>query len=205
MLRYCKVPRYDAEYRDLGLQKNMGGIGAHDDADYETLLNFVNNPWLFRESSSTPECPTPLLPFRLLDTGASVHSVDALAASVDSATAVAPSASRAVPGNPSPAANALDALALLSQTQAPESSLALEKALVKHARESRTAVGETCWAVDFTVRLSLAILFKASRVARSALRSNLWSQRSLSPLLLALAVALFARMRRVLRRRSLAL
>merc|ERR1712232_986343 len=49
-LRYCKVARYDAEYRELGYQKNMGGIGAHDDADYVTLKNFVDKPWLCKEN-----------------------------------------------------------------------------------------------------------------------------------------------------------
>jgi len=50
ILRYCKVARYDAEYRCVGLQKDMGGIGAHNDADYETLRRFVEDPWMCKEN-----------------------------------------------------------------------------------------------------------------------------------------------------------
>lgn len=32
LARYCKVARYDADYRDFGFMRDMGGIGAHDDA-----------------------------------------------------------------------------------------------------------------------------------------------------------------------------
>mmetsp|Transcript_30541 Transcript_30541/g.54608 ORF Transcript_30541/g.54608 Transcript_30541/m.54608 type:complete len:675 (-) Transcript_30541:68-2092(-) len=48
--RYCKVARYDAEYLDIGFVPNMGGIGAHDDADYETLRRFVEDPWMCKET-----------------------------------------------------------------------------------------------------------------------------------------------------------
>lgn len=50
LLRYCKVARYDADYYSLGFTKNMGGIGAHDDADYETLKRFVEDPWMCTET-----------------------------------------------------------------------------------------------------------------------------------------------------------
>eukprot|EP00928_Gymnodinium_smaydae_P016793 TRINITY_DN16356_c0_g3_i1.p1 TRINITY_DN16356_c0_g3~~TRINITY_DN16356_c0_g3_i1.p1 ORF type:complete len:687 (-),score=153.55 TRINITY_DN16356_c0_g3_i1:25-2004(-) len=46
--RYCKVARYDEEYRDCGLLNQMGGLGAHSDEDYERVLNFVAAPWEFR-------------------------------------------------------------------------------------------------------------------------------------------------------------
>jgi len=50
IFRYCKVARYDAEYRCVGLQKDMGGVGAHSDADYETLRRFVEDPWMCKEN-----------------------------------------------------------------------------------------------------------------------------------------------------------
>mmetsp|Transcript_94093 Transcript_94093/g.303983 ORF Transcript_94093/g.303983 Transcript_94093/m.303983 type:complete len:575 (+) Transcript_94093:47-1771(+) len=50
VLRYCKVMRYDARYRSFGLMKNMGGIGAHNDLDYQTLKIFVEDPRLYRET-----------------------------------------------------------------------------------------------------------------------------------------------------------
>mmetsp|Transcript_50518 Transcript_50518/g.163549 ORF Transcript_50518/g.163549 Transcript_50518/m.163549 type:complete len:683 (-) Transcript_50518:145-2193(-) len=50
LLRYCKVARYDAAYRCVGFQKDMGGIGAHSDADYETLRRFVEDPWMCKET-----------------------------------------------------------------------------------------------------------------------------------------------------------
>lgn len=46
VLRYCKVARYDACYEGIGFVKDMGGLGAHDLADYETLKLFVDNPAL---------------------------------------------------------------------------------------------------------------------------------------------------------------
>mmetsp|Transcript_2074 Transcript_2074/g.4807 ORF Transcript_2074/g.4807 Transcript_2074/m.4807 type:complete len:657 (+) Transcript_2074:1192-3162(+) len=46
IVRFCKVARYDAVYRDFGLLHDMGGIGAHDDADYDTLKRFVEDPWM---------------------------------------------------------------------------------------------------------------------------------------------------------------
>jgi len=48
--RYCKVARYDAHFFGFGLLKDMGGIGAHDDADYDTLKRFVMDPWLCKET-----------------------------------------------------------------------------------------------------------------------------------------------------------
>eukprot|EP00930_Biecheleria_cincta_P073184 TRINITY_DN60501_c0_g1_i1.p1 TRINITY_DN60501_c0_g1~~TRINITY_DN60501_c0_g1_i1.p1 ORF type:complete len:615 (+),score=99.78 TRINITY_DN60501_c0_g1_i1:42-1847(+) len=51
VLRYAKVPRYDSEhYYDMGVVKNMGGLGAHDDADYETLKRFIEDPWMCKET-----------------------------------------------------------------------------------------------------------------------------------------------------------
>eukprot|EP00929_Paragymnodinium_shiwhaense_P029647 TRINITY_DN16943_c0_g1_i1.p1 TRINITY_DN16943_c0_g1~~TRINITY_DN16943_c0_g1_i1.p1 ORF type:complete len:632 (+),score=127.53 TRINITY_DN16943_c0_g1_i1:110-2005(+) len=47
VLRYCKVPRYDDTYRDCGLLNQMGGIGAHSDKDYASLLHFIKEPWQF--------------------------------------------------------------------------------------------------------------------------------------------------------------
>jgi len=50
LLRYVKVARYDAEYRDFGLLKDMGGIGAHDDADYDSLKRFIEDPWMCKDT-----------------------------------------------------------------------------------------------------------------------------------------------------------
>jgi FMN phosphatase YigB (HAD superfamily) len=50
MFRYCKVARYDASYRSFGLIKDMGGIGAHSDADYDMLKRFVEDPWMCKET-----------------------------------------------------------------------------------------------------------------------------------------------------------
>jgi len=50
VIRYCKVARYDANFMSFGLVKDMGGIGAHDDADYETLRRFVEDPWMCKET-----------------------------------------------------------------------------------------------------------------------------------------------------------
>jgi hypothetical protein len=50
VLRYCKVARYDAAYRSFGLIKDMGGIGAHSDADYDMLKRFVEDPWMCKDS-----------------------------------------------------------------------------------------------------------------------------------------------------------
>jgi len=49
-MRYCKVARYDANYRSFGLIKDMGGIGAHSDADYDMLKRFVEDPWMCKDS-----------------------------------------------------------------------------------------------------------------------------------------------------------
>lgn len=49
VLRYCKVARYDSEYRDMGLVTNMGGLGARTLEDYSKLEDFVREPWKFKE------------------------------------------------------------------------------------------------------------------------------------------------------------
>lgn len=48
VLRYCKVARYDSEYRDMGLVLDMGGIGARNSEDCNTLVQFVKQPWAFK-------------------------------------------------------------------------------------------------------------------------------------------------------------
>lgn len=45
VLRYCKVARYDDNYRNYGYIQGLGGLGAHSDADYEHLKMFVSAPW----------------------------------------------------------------------------------------------------------------------------------------------------------------
>lgn len=50
VLRYVKVARYDATYRDFGLIKDMGGIGAHSDFDYQHLQDFCDEPWMYPET-----------------------------------------------------------------------------------------------------------------------------------------------------------
>jgi len=50
LLRYVKVARYDAEYRDFGFMRDMGGIGAHDDADYDSLKRFIEDPWMCKDT-----------------------------------------------------------------------------------------------------------------------------------------------------------
>lgn len=45
VLRYCKVARYDDNYRNYGYIQGLGGIGAHSNADYEHLKMFVSAPW----------------------------------------------------------------------------------------------------------------------------------------------------------------
>ncbi|CAK0875247.1 unnamed protein product [Prorocentrum cordatum] len=50
VLRYGKVARYDAPYSNMGVCKNMGGIGAHSELDYRTLKRFVEEPWLYSET-----------------------------------------------------------------------------------------------------------------------------------------------------------
>lgn len=44
MPRYCKVARYDKEYRDCGILTGMGGIGAHSNTDFTKLTDFVEHP-----------------------------------------------------------------------------------------------------------------------------------------------------------------
>jgi len=50
VLRYSKVARYDAEYHNLGMINDMGGIGALNPFDYETLAYFVDQPALYKET-----------------------------------------------------------------------------------------------------------------------------------------------------------
>eukprot|EP00930_Biecheleria_cincta_P070095 TRINITY_DN57752_c0_g1_i1.p1 TRINITY_DN57752_c0_g1~~TRINITY_DN57752_c0_g1_i1.p1 ORF type:complete len:628 (-),score=106.51 TRINITY_DN57752_c0_g1_i1:115-1998(-) len=50
IFRYCKVARYDAQYRNIGFVKNMGGIGAHCEEDYNTLKSFVESPSSCKET-----------------------------------------------------------------------------------------------------------------------------------------------------------
>ncbi|CAK0799683.1 unnamed protein product [Prorocentrum cordatum] len=45
VLRYCKVARYDDEYRDCGLLNQMGGLGAHSDSDYAAVRDYLEAPW----------------------------------------------------------------------------------------------------------------------------------------------------------------
>jgi len=52
VIRYCKVARYDDNYRDCGLLNQMGGLGAHSDEDYSILVNFIDNPWEYPYESS---------------------------------------------------------------------------------------------------------------------------------------------------------
>lgn len=48
VFRCCKVARYDApSFRDMGFVRDMGGIGAHNEEDYRTLVEFANRPWAF--------------------------------------------------------------------------------------------------------------------------------------------------------------
>lgn len=49
--RYCRVGRYDDDYRDQGFIIHMGGIGAKNDKDYEVLQRFVEKPWQYRVGS----------------------------------------------------------------------------------------------------------------------------------------------------------
>lgn len=57
VLRYCKVARYDEEYRDQGLLMHMGGLGARSVKDYRTLSTFVDRPWKYRiNDPDHPEC-----------------------------------------------------------------------------------------------------------------------------------------------------
>jgi len=46
--RYCRVARYDDEYRDQGFIIHMGGVGAKSDDDFTTLTDFVERPWRYR-------------------------------------------------------------------------------------------------------------------------------------------------------------
>jgi len=49
VLRFCKVACYDDEYYDdFGLLMNMGGIGARNEQDYNTVLRFIEQPWRYR-------------------------------------------------------------------------------------------------------------------------------------------------------------
>eukprot|EP00439_Symbiodinium_sp_Y106_P021937 s5410_g2.t1 len=47
--RCCKVARYDApNFRDMGLVRDMGGIGAHNEEDYKTVVDFAKRPWAYK-------------------------------------------------------------------------------------------------------------------------------------------------------------
>ncbi|CAE7682279.1 unnamed protein product [Symbiodinium pilosum] len=47
--RCCKVARYDApNFRDMGLVRDMGGLGAHNEEDYKTLADFAKRPWAYK-------------------------------------------------------------------------------------------------------------------------------------------------------------
>jgi len=59
VMRYCKVTRYDHVYRDCGFCHNMGGIGANSELDFETISNFVRNPWEFPYKGSRPQTIVP--------------------------------------------------------------------------------------------------------------------------------------------------
>lgn len=48
LLRCCKVARHDGMHLNK-FQFNMGGLGARSLNDYETLEEFVNAPWKFRD------------------------------------------------------------------------------------------------------------------------------------------------------------
>lgn len=52
LLRYVKVARYDAHYRNRGFLRDMGGIGAHCDEDYEYLKRFLDDPWMYQATLS---------------------------------------------------------------------------------------------------------------------------------------------------------
>jgi len=49
-VRFCKVARFDSEYRHFGFIKDMGGIGSHSDTDYTTLVRFVERPWMWKDT-----------------------------------------------------------------------------------------------------------------------------------------------------------
>jgi len=53
--RYCKVARYDADYRDCGHVSQLGGLGSHDETDYEILKKFVDSPWSYRHERKDKE------------------------------------------------------------------------------------------------------------------------------------------------------
>eukprot|EP00929_Paragymnodinium_shiwhaense_P054168 TRINITY_DN27142_c0_g1_i2.p1 TRINITY_DN27142_c0_g1~~TRINITY_DN27142_c0_g1_i2.p1 ORF type:complete len:253 (+),score=35.40 TRINITY_DN27142_c0_g1_i2:753-1511(+) len=51
--RYCRVARYDDEFRDQGFTMHLGGIGAKSERDYEILSLFIEKPWRFRVADPT--------------------------------------------------------------------------------------------------------------------------------------------------------
>jgi len=57
LLRTCKVTHYDESYRDCGMLYDMGGIGAHSEADYDLLYRFVKEPWEFRLEAQAKPLP----------------------------------------------------------------------------------------------------------------------------------------------------
>ncbi|CAJ1370692.1 unnamed protein product [Effrenium voratum] len=79
VLRFCKVARYDAYYRNLGYVQNMGGIGAHSFEDFQALKLFVEEPSAHKETfrlqctqmpmeEASSRCPVELIIFDLDET-----------------------------------------------------------------------------------------------------------------------------------------
>lgn len=52
VLRCCKVAQFDGQHPDVGIVNDMGGIGAHSDDDYTTLVDFVKCPWNYKTALS---------------------------------------------------------------------------------------------------------------------------------------------------------
>eukprot|EP00930_Biecheleria_cincta_P073242 TRINITY_DN60556_c0_g1_i1.p1 TRINITY_DN60556_c0_g1~~TRINITY_DN60556_c0_g1_i1.p1 ORF type:complete len:593 (+),score=80.50 TRINITY_DN60556_c0_g1_i1:74-1852(+) len=52
VLRCCKVAQFDGQHPDVGMVNDMGGIGAHSDDDYTTLVDFVRCPWNYKTALS---------------------------------------------------------------------------------------------------------------------------------------------------------
>jgi len=57
VLRFCKVACYDDEYYDdYGLLLNMGGVGARNEQDYNTVTRFIESPWKYRVEENSVLC-----------------------------------------------------------------------------------------------------------------------------------------------------
>lgn len=52
VLRYCKVARYDSEFKGMGMVSNMGGVGARNEEDFKIVVDFVQQPWRFKEANT---------------------------------------------------------------------------------------------------------------------------------------------------------